>query len=187
MISCIFLPDCFKILTLFSLSPGSSWSRKDIQEKVKLHNVPLDKALAQLLNAGILQKGKKYYSLHWELQSTKEIIGLCQKQYKHLRELPLPVYNCLVDVLYYLSPFKKIELFLFGSYSQLIYTEKSDIDLALIHSGAINQQRIRKIVSNMEKIYGRKVDLHFFEKEKFYKHTKDPLIQGILKDGVRLL
>ena len=164
MISFIFMPDCFKILTLFSLSPGSSWSRKDIQDKVNLYNVPLDKALAQLINTGILQKKKKYYSLQWEFEYTKLIIGLCQGQFKQLRELPLSVYNILIDFLYSLSSFKNIEVFLFGSYSKLIYKENSDIDIALICRHKIDQGKIRKSVSHLEKAYGKKIDVHYFEK-----------------------
>lgn len=187
MISLMFMPDCFKILTFFSLSPGSSWNRKEIQDRLKLNNVPLDKALTQLRNAGILQKKKKYYSLQWGSEYTKKIIGLCQEQFKQLRELPLPIYNTLVDFLYYISTYKNIEVFLFGSYAKLIYTENSDMDIAIIYWPKIDRGKIQKSVSKLEKIYGRKIDIHYFEKEKFYKSKKDPLVHGIMKDGVKLV
>ncbi len=187
MISFMFMPDCFKILTFFSLSPGSSWNRKEIQDKLKLNNVPLDKALTQLLNAGILQKNKKYYCFRWESEYTKKIIGLCQEQFKQLRELPLPIYNMLVDLLYYLSAYKNIEVFLFGSYAKLIYKENSDLDIAIIYGHKIDQGKIQKSASKLEKTYGRKIDVHYFEKEKFYKSKKDLLVQGIMKDGVKLI
>lgn len=187
MISFMFMPDCFKILTFFSLSPGSSWNRKEIQDKLKLNNVPLDNALTQLLNAGVLQKKKKYYSLQWESEYTKKIIGLCQEQFKQLRELPLPIYIILVDFLYYLSAFKDIGVFLFGSYSKLIYKENSDLDIAIIYGHKIDRGKIPKSVSKLEKIYGQKIDIHYFEKENFYKSKKDPLVHGIMKDGVKLI
>ena len=50
MITDIFNKDIVKILTLFSVSLGSKFTRNEIKEKTMLNNVPLDNALNILLN-----------------------------------------------------------------------------------------------------------------------------------------
>ena len=43
-----------KILTVFSLSPGSRLNRKTLQEKTKMNNIILDKTINQLVNFNFL-------------------------------------------------------------------------------------------------------------------------------------
>ena len=61
MIEPVFDRDCFKIVSLFALSPGSRFKREEIKEKIRLNNVPLDKALAKLVNCHILKAEKSLY------------------------------------------------------------------------------------------------------------------------------
>lgn len=187
MISQIFHPDCFKVLSIYGLSPGSRFNRTDFKKKTKLHNVPLDKALALLLNSGILKKEKKYYSIHFENEYTLKIIEIIRKQYRELRELPLTVYYLILDMAAFFSLLKGIEAYLFGSYAKLIYTEKSDVDIAIVHQKKFKREEITKIVSKIEKKYDKKIEIHYFEKDAFYKNKRDLLVKGILKDGVRLI
>lgn len=77
-------------------------------------------------------------------------------------------------------------MYLFGSYSKLIYNENSDVDIALVIT-SINEDIINKIVNKLEKKYDKKIELHIFDKQKFYKNKKDPLIKDIVKNGVRLI
>lgn len=188
MISQIFHQDCFKVLSVYGLSPGSRFNRTDIKQKTNLHNVPLDKALALLLNSGIVKKEKKYYSLHFESEYAQKIIDITRKQYKELRELPLTIYYLILEAAAFLSLLKGIEAYLFGSYAKLIYTEKSDVDIAIVHKKKFKRkEEITKIVSKIEKKYDKKIEIHYFEKDAFYKNKKDLLVKGILKDGVRLI
>lgn len=177
MISNLFNPDMYKILILFSLSPGSRFNRNEIKDKTKLNNVPIDKALMSLFNMKILKKENRLYQLNYPY--AKKIIDLIKKDFLDLKELPLNTYYSIVDAINLLSPGKS-ELYLFGSYSKLIYTDKSDIDLAVLGNDRINAGKI-------EKKYGKNIEIHYFDKIKFYRNKKDPLVKDILKNGIRLI
>lgn len=187
MISNIFTKDCFKILTLFSLSPGSRFNRKEIKERVLLNNVPLDNALKRLLYGNILKKQNNYYSVNLENTLSKEIITICKKQHIELREIPLSVYFLILDLVDELVKQKHIEVYLFGSYAKLVYTNKSDIDLALLSADKIDKKEINKVVSKLENTYSKNIEVHYFNKRLFYKNKKDPLVREILKNGIQLI
>src|SRR3989338_7886530 len=103
MISQIFDTDIFKIITLFSVSPGSRFSRKELKEKTLLNNVPLDKALVRLAYSKILSLERGFYFLNLYSEAAKLLIPLAKKQFTELREIPLSVYFLLLDMAYYLS------------------------------------------------------------------------------------
>jgi len=187
MISNIFTKDCFKILSLFSLSPGSRFNRKEIKEKVLLNNVPLDNALKRLFYEDILKKQNNYYSINFENSSAKEILGLCKKQHTELREIPLNVYFLILDLVDELVKQKYIEVYLFGSFAKLVYNNRSDVDIAVLSTDKINKKEINKVVSKLEKSYGKNIEVHYFNKRLFYKNKKDPLVKEILKNGIKLL
>ncbi|MBS3166319.1 nucleotidyltransferase domain-containing protein [Candidatus Woesearchaeota archaeon] len=187
MISPLFHSDCFKVLSLYGLSPGSRFNRSEIKQRTKLHNVLLDKALALLLSSGMIRKEKRYFSLNFENEYTQPVMELVRKQHKQMRELPLLIYHLITDVVAAISIFKEMEVYLFGSYAKLIYTDKSDIDLAVIHTKKFTKKgQITKIISKMEKNYNKKIEVHYFEKEGFYRN-KDLLVRSIIKDGIRLI
>lgn len=183
MISQLFDQDIFKILSLFSISPGSRFNRKEIQEKVELNNIPLDNALVKLLSANIIKKEKNLYSVNFENEQSKQFIHLCSKQYKQLKEIPFKVYLVILDILSELSSGKGIKLYLFGSYAKLIHTDKSDVDIAIVSAKKPN---VNHMIMKLEKKYGKNIEVHLFDKD-FDKNRKDPLVRDIIRNGVRLL
>jgi len=185
MISLLFDKDMFKILTVFSLSPGSKFRRKEFKEKTKLNNIPLDNALSKLNKINILKKEKRLYSINFENINIKSILEIISKQYKYLKEIPLNVYFLLIDLI---SEIKliKAEIYLFGSYSKLIYKENSDIDIALLDNN-LEKETINKFIKKLEKKYNKNIELHIFNKTEFYKNKNDPLVKDIIKNGIRLL
>lgn len=187
MIEPVFDRDCFKIVSLFALSPGSRFKREEIKEKIRLNNVPLDKALAKLVNCRILKAEKSLYGLDFESENAKKIVEIASKQYRELRDIPLDVFLLLTDLVDALSAIKGIELHLFGSYAKLIYREKSDIDVAVILDRMPKGLNLASLSQKLEKTYGKRVQIHDFEKVPFYKNKNDPLISDILRNGVRLL
>lgn len=187
MISQVFDHDTFKILSLFSMSPGSGFSRKEIKEKTRLNNVPLDKALAKLLSSMILVRERNYYSLNFNEPLSKDFIRICQLQHRKLKEIPFDVYLLLVDMVSDLSTEKGIEAFLFGSYSKLVYKKDSDVDIAILTVKRFDKKRIEKVIGKLEKTYGKGIEIHYFEKNEFYRNKKDQLVKSILKDGTRLI
>jgi predicted nucleotidyltransferase len=187
MIGQLFDIDCFKILSLFSVSPGSGFNRNKIKETTKLNNVPLDNALNKLLKSEILRNDKRVYRINFENDYSKKMLEIVTKQHMELKDLPLNVYFLLIDLVESLSTTKKIEVYLFGSYSKLIYKEKSDVDIAVLVPDGFNIDAINKLTKKLEKNYGKRVEVHDFIKDTFYKNKKDPLVKDILQNGIRLI
>ena len=186
MIASNFNKDIFEVLTIFSMSPGSRFSRKELKEKTRLNNVNLDNALNSLINADIIKKERKYFSFN--LEGNKEIITLVSKEYKKLKEIPLDSYFSVINIIFLLNKFRKISVYLFGSYAKLVFREGSDIDIAVI-SNSINDKGRKKINEGAQKIerkYGKRIEVHYFGMN-FYKNRKDPLVKEIIKNGVKLI
>lgn len=187
MITDIFNKEILMVLTLFSVSPGSKFTRTEVKEKTMLNNVPLDNALNVLLNNAILIKEKRFLYLNFENKNSKIILDIVKKEHLRFKELPLKIYYIMLDASLVLSNIKNIaKAYLFGSYAKLIYTEHSDIDLAIVleskDKAAIN--KIKKSLSRIEKKYDKALELHFFEKQDMKQ--KDPLIREILRNSVEL-
>ncbi|MBD3248739.1 hypothetical protein GF336_01720 [Candidatus Woesearchaeota archaeon] len=187
MINPLFDQEIYKILTLFSLSPGSRLRRNDIKEKTRLNNIPLDNSMLRLISSQVILKEKNLYSLNLAKKQIKQLIKIIKKDYIYLKELPIDVYYSLIDIIDILCLEKNIKVFLFGSYAKLIYSRKSDVDIAVIHNPDLKKTGLNKKIKKIEKRYGKNIELHFFEKKGFYKNKKDPLVKGILKDGVKLI
>ena len=187
MISQIFDRGSFKAIALFSLSPGSRFRRKEIKDRTGMHNVPLDNALSRLVTSGIIRKEKGIYSVNLDSQFAGQIIAIASSHHKYMRNLPLDVYFLLADIIYELSIVRGIEVWLFGSYSKMVYSDKSDIDIALIMHDDFSKDSIKKAFRKIEKHYGKKVEEHFFDAQSFYKNKRDPLVKEILRNGIRLM
>ena len=187
MITDIFDKDIIKILTLFSVSPGSKFVRNEIKEKTMLNNAPLDNALNILLNNGVLVKEKRFLSLNFENKNLKILLDIIKKEHLRFKEIPLVIYYAVLDMSPVLANIRDIaKAYLFGSYAKLIYTEKSDIDLAII-LGKEDKNIIDKVKNGIDKIekkYNKNIELHFFEKKEMKQ--RDPIIKEILKNGIEL-
>lgn len=182
MIIQMFNRDILKVLTIFSLSPGSRFLRKELKETTKLNNVNLDNAISILLNSNLIKKERNI--LFFNLDN-KEILKLIFGEYKKLRELPLNIYFLIVDFIFFLSKFKRLNVYLFGSYAKLIFKENSDIDIAIV-SNKVNEKEINRLVIKLESKYSKNIEIHYF-KENFYKNKKDSLVKGILRNGIKLI
>lgn len=187
MISQIFNTETFKILTIFSISPGSKMQRKELKEKTRMNNIILDNALNSLINSDILKKEKRLFNVNLGNEKVKSIIDIVSKQYKELKELPLKVYFALIELTDLLSRFKFLSAHLFGSYAKLVFKEDSDIDIAIVSN---NEDKIRKSVDNLvqklESRYSINMEIHYFGSN-FYKNKHDPLVKEIIQNGVKLV
>jgi predicted nucleotidyltransferase len=189
MIELIFDKDCFKILSLFSISPGSGFRRNQIKDKTLLNNVPLDKALTRLVRANVLRNDKNIYRINFESEYSKKVLDIISKQHKEMKELPLNVYFLITDLVDGLSVMnrQRIEVYLFGSYSKLIYREKSDVDIAILGPEDLDMDAISRISKKIENKYEKHIEIHDFVKGEFYKNKRDPLVKDILTNGIRLI
>ena len=188
MISQLFNSDVLKILTVFSISPGSKFYRKELKERTQLNNVNLDNGINILLSSKIITKKGRFLFLNFDNENTKQIIHLVSSQYKLLKEIPLNVYFPVIDIVSFLSKFRFIDVYLFGSFAKLVFEETSDIDIAVISDRIhVKEKRdFRRLIQKLELKYKKKIEVHYFGKD-FYKNRKDPFVKEILKNGVKLL
>lgn len=151
--------------------------------------MPLDKALDRLLLCGVLRNDNNIYRINFESEYAKKVLEIVSKQHKEMKELPLNVYFLLIDLADSLSAMcrKGLEVYLFGSYSKLIYKEKSDVDIAVLGPEDMDVDAISEVVKKLEKKYGKHIELHDFVKGDFYKNKKDPMVNDILTNGIRLI
>ena len=186
MIFQIFNKDILEVLTVFSISPGSRFLRKELKEMTKLNNVNMDNALNILSGSKIIKKENRFLFLN--LESAKPIINLVSEQYKELRELPLGVYFSIVTLIFYLSKLRGIDAYLFGSYAKLVFKETSDIDMAIVSDKVIaaDKKEINVLIQKINSRYGKKIEIHYFGKN-FYKNKNDSLVKEILKNGIKLV
>jgi predicted nucleotidyltransferase len=180
------------------LSPGSKLNRKEIKGKCLLNNVPLDNTLKRVMSSDLIQKKGNYYFinphfLNLENERDDEINGrylleILKEQFVLLKSLPFDVYIQIVDLIYEISKLREIDVFIFGSYSKLVYKKNSDIDIAIIHGkNEIDKRSISRFAQKLEKKYKKEIELHFFVKNKFYNNKKDPLVKDIIKNGIKLV
>ena len=190
MISNLFKEDITKILTYFLISPGSRHTRKEIKEKTNMNNIPLDKALKSLLTLKILKIEKSMYTLNQANEKSREILLIMKKEYDYFG-LPHDIFNLLVKISSSISDLKEIrEIVLFGSYSKLIYTDKSDIDIAIILEDKIKnkvkiEEIIEKRINKIEEKSKKLIEPHFFVNQELKE--KDPIIKDIIKNGKSLI
>ncbi|MBR9689743.1 MAG: nucleotidyltransferase domain-containing protein [Candidatus Altiarchaeota archaeon] len=176
----IFEDMCFKILTVFSLAPGKSFTREGLKKKTKANNVPLDKALTKLLCSKILIKNYRKYELNHSGEWMTKLIEMIEHEHWKLKKIPLDVYFAVTDLSRKLLNYE-CDAYLFGSYSKLTFTVDSDIDVAVITRQKIDRGFLKK----MELRYGVEIQLHIFSPD-VYQKKKDPFVKGVL-EGVKLI
>lgn len=176
-----------KLLLFMTISPGSRYSRKEIYEKTGMNNVPLDNSLNVLVNLKLIKEENKLYSLILENETIQQLI----KERKIISNLPLKVQFILLEFISYaISPKSINKIILFGSYAKLIFSEKSDIDIAVIFPNKIkNKEKIEKKIlifeEKLSKKYKKDIQSHFFLEQDLKQ--KDPLIKDILRNGIILI
>ena len=78
-------------------------------------------------------------------------------------------------------------IYLFGSYAKLIAHTKSDIDIAIVIEKRVPKIdfKIEKITEELEKRFGRKIQIHLFGENEFKRERA--LVKEILRDGIRII
>lgn len=173
-----------KVLLFFAISPGSRYSRSEIKEKTELNNVVLDSALSELLAFKMIKIDKKIYSLNLDNEFMNKIINEIKEK---MAGLPLKIQFMIIDFINSTLHFRGIEkIILFGSYAKLIYSEKSDIDIAVVFKDNAHKNKYEKKISiiseKLSKKHKREIQEHLFIIDDL-KHKEDPLIKDILRNG----
>jgi predicted nucleotidyltransferase len=185
MIVNIFDKNIVKVLSFFIISPGSRYTRLEIKEKTKMNNIPLDKVLNKLFSLEIIIKENNFIMLNTN-SNFNELINFIKNEYKYFN-VPYEIFNILFYATNILCEFRQIkEVYLFGSYSKLIFSGKSDIDIAIFLENKIKGRKDieNKINKYLDKI-DKRLESHFFL-EKDIKEN-DPLIKDIIKNGKVLI
>lgn len=177
MIWAVFDSNCFKVLTVFSLSPGKSFIRKELQELTRLNNVPLDSALKKLKDSGVLECKENKFSLVFT-KSNQKLLELVEGEHQKLKLIPLKVYFALIDFTEKIWK-KDCQVYLFGSYSKLNFTTDSDIDLAVV-----GDEFELGFVKRIEDRYGKEIQVHFIPRGD--ADSKDAFIASVF-EGTRLV
>jgi len=181
----LFDKNAVKILTIFSLSPGSRFNRRILQEKTKINNIVLDKSINRLLNLKIIIKEKNLLYLNFKNKEIRKVLELMSRNYNKLKQLPLVDYFMILDIFEDIIKIKFMgDLYLFGSYSKLTFKKDSDIDFAII-SDNVNKKDINKTIQKLEKRFKKDIEIHFFTRG-FYNNKRDPLVKEIIQNGVKL-
>ena len=179
-----------KIISYLAISPGSRYARKEIKEKTKLNNMPLDESISKLILLQIIKKEKNLYSLNLEHEPTKELIELIKSEYSRYN-VSYEIFIILLETIDKISKYKQIQnIILFGSYAKLIHTDRSDIDIAIISSDKINDKVKKRIINAIEQISkkeNKKIDIKFFTNKEIKENQSDPLIKDILRNGKPLI
>lgn len=183
----------WRILLLYSYAPGKGLYRDEIKKMSKLANMPLDMALNRLIQFGILIKGGRVYKIDNSNKYTEKIFDIINNIKKDLRGLS---YNTILILHEFVRstldiPFYIKEMMLFGSRAKLIPAQDSDFDICIItrEKDMKKETELENTCEKIEKNFDVNFQLHFFTENEWSegRKKKDPLIEEIIKDGVRLL
>jgi predicted nucleotidyltransferase len=165
MINNLIEKDYAKIILLLIASPEVGHSREEIKEKVNLNNSILDSALRTMLSLEILNLTQEAYSLNQDNHLVKYIL----KDKDKFVNIPLKIQYVLLEFTEKIYQLKNIrKTILFGNYSTSVFTDKSDIDIAVIFSDKVKEktQIEDKIIEHeylLSKKYNHNIQTHFFK------------------------
>lgn len=184
----------WRILILYSESPGYRFTRPEIKKHTLLGNNSLTESLKDLLIQKILiikKEGKTYYQLNLSNPIAQKLVDLCKLEYASLNNLPynlsLPMREFTMGIINITIPKR---LILFGSIAKRIYREDSDIDLALITKEKISPSsniKITELIEKIEKRFKRKIQLHDFTEQEFKNLKNSQLLNNINSAGIDIL
>lgn len=183
----------WKILWVYSYSPGKGFYRKELQELTKLSNMALDNSLDKLIQFGILNKEKRVYKINMSNNYAGMIFEFIKNIKKELKELSWDNILVLHDFLFaVLNVHGYINgLILFGSRAKLTSSDSSDFDICVItyKRDMRKKMMLESFCKKVEDEHNTEFQLHYYTKEEFEegKKRKDPLIEEIIKDGIKIL
>ncbi len=183
----------WRILWIYSYSPGRGFYRKELQKLTKLSNMALDNSLAKLIQFGILNKEKRVYRINASNIYVGMIFELIKNIKKELRELSWNNILVLHDFLFAaLNVHGYIKgLVLFGSIAKLTSSKNSDFDICVItHKRNMKKKMmLESFCKKVEDEHDLEFQLHYYTEEEFEegKKRKEPLIEEIIKSGIKII
>ncbi|HLC20347.1 MAG TPA: nucleotidyltransferase domain-containing protein [Candidatus Nanoarchaeia archaeon] len=193
---CLGTRTAWKILLLMSEAPGKVLTRKQIKEHTKIGNKVLVKFLTLLEKFDVVQTTKKgrihQYKLNVANKFTKAVIDIIQNEHRQLNAMYFGSLIVVREFVYELTNLNlsNIEkIILFGSVAKHTATVHSDIDIAIVTKENVTpkeQLLHTHICGQLEKRFGKTIQIHYFTKEEFEK-TDNKLVREISTDGLILV
>jgi predicted nucleotidyltransferase len=183
----------WRILELLAETPSKPVARADVKMLTKLGNEAVNTALKRLLLAEIViqekNKKKELYYLNLSNPFTVKIVEFLACEKFHLKNISFDVLSALneftrqiLEKTYFVK-----SCILFGSVAKGTARVDSDVDVAvIIDKKDLNQEVIiTSVCGNIEKIFKKKIQVHYFTEQEFLKKTQ--LISEIKNVGINLL
>ncbi len=195
---CLGTRTAWKILFVLISAPGKAITHKQIKDMTRLGH-KLDKYLLLLEKSGLVRKRKVGRRFHYVFNMTSPyaeyLIALYKQERNDYNAVDFEIITILREFVYGLIQFnfKNISrILLFGSYVKRTYHKGSDIDVAIIAKEkiAVGEQLLHThLVSELEKRFGKEIQLHYFTEEEFEEGLKKnhKLVTEIATDGVALV
>ena len=173
----------WKFLLLASYSPGSGYTRGELLKLTNWNNLSLDRVLKKLVFYNIIKKEGRIIKLNFEDSKTEVIMDLIEQEKRKLNYPSYELFLIMTEFLRLVENKQISAIYLFGSWAKKTASKSSDIDLAIFSKDKLN---LIEVQDKIEQRFDVKLQLHYF-KEEIFENRKNPLIQNILKEGVRLV
>lgn len=160
----------WKLLALFSYSPGAGFTREEIKKILNWNNLTLDRALEKLFFYKILKKENRFIKFNLE----KNILNIFEEEKERLNYPKLELFLILNDFVRYCEN-KNCDVYLFGSHAKKTASINSDIDI-----GVYCDEDYIEVMEKIKDEYNKKIQIHNISKgSKLDKEVK--------KHGVKLV
>lgn len=182
----------WRVLIILAEAPGQGITKEEIKKITKLGGNSLFKSLRILTKNNIVnikKFGKRtYYSINLANEYSKQIIAIVDLEKKQMNNINQKILVILREYLRKIINLIDVDkVYVFGSIVKNSYNEKSDIDIAIITETLSTKQKINleKINEEIEKRFGREIQIHSFKKEEF--NVKNKLAEQVQRDGIKLI
>ena len=169
-------------LILASYSPGSGYTRKEIQDLTHLDNLSIDRTIQKLLFHKVVRKEKRIIKLNFDNPETMHLLDFIHQEKKKLNYPSYELFMLLIDFFQSIEIYSIDSIYLFGSHAKKTASTNSDIDIAIFSLEEVNVLREEE---KIESKFGKELQIHYFKIGDIKKKNK--LVEQILKDGVKIL
>lgn len=186
---CLGYKSVWRVLGLFSSTPGKALSREELRQFTGLGNEPLSAALERLKKFELMDVRKvgkrEYYTLNLANKWMPKILDLCKAEAEENQamrsDVMTPVREFTRKLLEQTDSIKKV--IVFGSVVKRTETKHSDIDLALVVEREDTKQElaVEGIIAGIKERFGRQIQVHYFTEDEFKQDNK--ICEDIKKEG----
>ena len=172
---------------------GQGFTKEDIKSITSLGGNSLFNSLNLLVKNDIVnvkKKGKRsYYNLNLANSYSKKIVEIADLERRELNAMDIKITIMLREYVRKIVDLIEVKnIYIFGSIVKNSYSEKSDIDIAIIVNSKLSikeRVELEKVGESIEKRFGREIQQHIFTIEEF--EGKNKLIEQIHRDGIKLI